>query len=350
MGERPNNKESQGGGPPPDSSGRRDSTRQYLLGELSEEEHEQIEKRLLSEEDYFEELLIAEEELTDDFVSDRLPGPDRAKFSRRFLPVPELRQDVRFARALRTYAAQNAPSTSSEPRAEHRPSFLASLAAFFRRPAVGLSLAAALLLAVGAATWMAVQNRRLRAEVRQLQTQPTPAPQTPRTGLEEQLASERERAEQLADQLRREQELRAAAERNLEEARRQQQTRPGQGPESGPVVAAVFTLTPGLVRGPGTELQKIPVPRAGGRVLLRLDLAADDYRTYRATLKTVEGKAVLNAAGLRALAGGGGAKAVAVTIPAASLAPGNDYQVLLSGKTPSGEYEDVGSYYFRVVK
>src|ERR1700755_1490119 len=94
MGEEPNKQTPPRAHPPEESSvrGRRDSIRQYLMGELSEEGREQVERRLLSEDDYFEELLIAEEELADDFVGERLDDAESAKFSRRFLSVPELRQ------------------------------------------------------------------------------------------------------------------------------------------------------------------------------------------------------------------------------------------------------------------
>ncbi len=343
MGREPNNKDSPEDRPPPDASerGRRDSIRQYILGELSEEEHEQVEKRLLSEDDYFEEILIAEEELTDEFVRDRLPDPDRAKFHRRFLSVPELRQDVRFAKALRTYTRPGALHAPSRAPAERPPPFRVRLAAFFQRPAVSLSLAAALLLAVFVAAWMVAQNRRLRAEVESLQARPTPPAPTPPTGLQEQLAAERERAD-------REQELRAAAERKLEEALKQQPPESRRGQEPVPAMA-VYTLSSGLVRGTGEGMPKISLPRNGGSILLQLDLPADEYPTYRATLKTDGGRQLLSTANLRARASGSG-KVVPFIIRAASLAQDNDYQILLSGKTTASTYEDISSYYFRVVK
>ena len=333
----------------PSGRGRRDSIRQYLMGELSEDGQEQVERRLLSEDDYFEELLIAEEELADDFVGERLDDAESAKFSQRFLSVPELRQEVMFAKALRRRAAEYARDVAPRQQAERAPPLLATLIAFLRRPAVGFSMAAALLLAVCATLWLAAQNRSLREQVEQLRarTTATPAP-TPQPGLLEQLASERERSEELAARLRSEQEQRAEAERKLEEARvRRPQPQPGQAQGSASVVA--FTLSPGLVRGPGEGMKKISVPPGGGRVLLLLDLAVDDYTTYRAMLKTLEGAELLSAANLRAR-GVSGRRTVAFNVPAAKLAPGHDYEILLGGKSASGEYEDVGTYNFRVVR
>lgn len=352
MGEEPNSQSPQSDSQPAHSAGREshDSIRRYLMGDLSEQEQEQVEKQLISQDDYFEELLIAEEELADDYVGGHLPAAESAKFRRRFLSVPELRQEVAFANALRLHAAEYARHAAHRSREERPPPLLARLTAFFRRPAVGFALASALLLVVCAAAWMAAQNKRLRAQVEQLQPRSvaaTPAP-TPQTDLLEQLASERERGEQLAAQLSREQGQRAEAERKLEEARRQQpQPRVEQSP--GSTVVALLTLSPGLVRGSGPGLKRISVPPGGGRVLVRLDLAADDYPAYRATLQTVEGRELLVLSNLRAL-GEGGARAVVFTLPASILASGNDYQLLLKGKAPGGGYEGVATYNFRVVK
>lgn len=332
--------------PPEDAPGRerRDSIRRYILGELSEEGREQIERQVISRDDYFEELLIAEEELTDEYVGERLSGPARAQFQRRVRTDTELRQNVRFAKALRRRAAEHA---QQRPAADRSPPLLARITSFFRQPALGFALTAALLLAVSAAVWMTVQNRRLRTEVARLSAEPTPLP-VPQTGLQAQLDSERERGAQLAAQLGREQEQRAEAERKLEEATREQ-GRPRRDQSVNPLVAAVFTLKTGIVRGEGDGSNKITLPPGGGHLLLRLDLAADDYRSYRATLKTLEDKQLHSTPNLRARAGRDG-NAVPFPLSAKHLAPNNDYKILLSGKSPNGSYEDVGTYYFRVEK
>jgi hypothetical protein len=352
MGQVPNNQASPSNYQPEDVSERerRDSIRQYLMGDLSEQEREQVERRLISQDDYFEELLIAEEELADDFVSGHLPEPDSAKFRQHFLSVPELQQEVMFANALHLHAAEYARRASPRSQVERAPPLLMTFTAFLRRPAVGFSLAAALLVAVCAFVWMAAQNSRLRARVAQLQEQPsaTPAP-TPQTDLLAQLASERERGEQLTAQLSKEREQRAEAERKLEEARKPPPPRPRPDQTPGPTLVASATLSPGLIRGSGSGLNRIPVPSSSGQVLVRLDLAADNYPTYRATLKMLGGKELLSLSNLRALGDGEG-RTVALILPAARLAPGNDYQILLGGKSPTGGYEDVGTYNFRVVK
>ncbi|HEX8187661.1 MAG TPA: hypothetical protein VF586_04880 [Pyrinomonadaceae bacterium] len=352
MGQTLNDQHRQEERPPggPSERERRESVRQYILGELSEEGREQVERRLISQDDYFEELLIAEEELADDFVGERLTDPALTAFRRSFLSVPELRQDVRFAKALRRHAAEHAQRQALQPADGRPPPLLARISSFFRQPAVGFALAAALLLAVCSAAWMAVQNGRLREQVAQLRAREAPRP-TPQTESQAQLALERERGEQLAARLGREQEQRAEAERRLEEAVRQQaRSRREQttGPATGSV-PAVFTLTPGLVRGEGEGQKRIPPPPPGDRLIARLDLAANEYRSYRASLQTLDGKELHSLPNLRARAGGGG-MVIPFPLPAARLAPGNDYQIVLSGKAPDGAYEEVGTYYFRVLR
>lgn len=328
-------------------SGNVDSIRRYLLGDLSEPEREQVEERLMADEgELYQHLLIAEDDLIDEYVSGSLSEEEQAKFARRFLHVPELRQDVRFAAALRKHALENAGQAgadarapSAEPRATPREWF----ARLFTRPAFGAALAAALLVAVSLAAWLAAHNSQLRTQLEQLQARQTPRP-SPAQDLEQQLAAERQRGEQLAAELQRERGLREVAE-----ARRPQETREPQpppqtrGPARSPVAAFVaLTLTPGLVRGSG-DTKKISVPPGAREVRVRLDLAESSHPGYRADVKTLDGREVWSGRRLRAAGG----KFVQVNIPARLLGP-DDYQIVLSGVNSSGESEELGSYYFRV--
>lgn len=103
-----------------------------------------------------------------------------------------------------------------------------------------------------------------------------------------------------------------------------------------------LTLTPGAVRDTG-ELKKVTLSPDTSEVRVRLDLAAGGHRSYRAALRTADGREVWSARGLRAA----GTKVVQVNIPARLLPP-DDYEILLSGVTSSGETEELNSYYFRV--
>ncbi len=340
-------------------SGNGDSIRRYLLEDLNEQEREQLERGLMSDDDLAELLLLGEDELIDEYISGTLSEQERAKFSQHFLRVPELRDDVRVTAALRKYALKVAPVVAAKEAAENAPedaardapedtppvSLLDWLRKFFMRPAVGFAFAAALCAAVALAAWLATQNARLRGQVEQLQARQAPAGGA---DLAEQLAAERLRNEQLSAELLRERELLAEASRTPQPGQEQPQPTPARAPAP-PTSAAAFislTLTSGAVRdGESGELKKITVTPGTRELRIRLNPAAGDYRGYAAVLQTVEGREVFSRRGLRA--GGGGF--VALNVPAGVLAP-DDYRVVLSGVNSSGDPEEVGSYYFRVLK
>jgi hypothetical protein len=322
--------------------------RRYLLGEMSEEEREQVERRLLSDEDYFQQVLMAENELIYDFVCDELPEQEKMSFRQHVLPVPERREDMKFARVLRKYVRNNAPRVSETPIAQSvRTSWLEPFAAFFRRPVVGFSLAAALLLALSISAWTAIENRRLRNQIGQLESQKTLS-STTRQDLQEQLATERQRNADLTDDLRRQQEVSAIAERNLE-AEKEQSRRAavsGTTPRTSVATVVSFLLIPGGSRDSG-EGNKIPVPRGAREIRLRLDLAANNYRRYLAALKTVEGQKELFARGMLRAHTDAKGTTVSLSVPTKFLHRG-DYLIQLSGATSAGQYEDIDKYYFRV--
>jgi HAMP domain-containing protein len=321
-----------------------DSIRRYLLGDLSEQEREQVEQRLMSDDDLYQRLLLAEDDLIDDYISGALLDQDQAKLRQHFLRVPELRQDIKSVAALRKYALQTTRKVvKKDSPTPLRFSLFGWLKKFFTHPSVGVSFAAASLAAVVIAVWLGTQVSQLRRQVEQLQARQTSAP-VPQPGLEEQLASERLRNEQLSAEFRRQQELLAEKSREVQPDRGQPQPTPGSrsAPPSGVPAFVAFTLTPGAVRDAG-ELKKVPLSPATREVRIRLDLSSGGYRSYRAALRTADGREVWSAQRLRAA----GAKFVQVNIPARLLAS-DDYQILLSGLTSSGETEELDSYYFRV--
>ena len=55
--------------------------RDYLLGVLPEKQREEIEQRFFSDDDFHLEVEIVEGELFDDYLQNRLPGPERSRGS-----------------------------------------------------------------------------------------------------------------------------------------------------------------------------------------------------------------------------------------------------------------------------
>jgi hypothetical protein len=320
------------------------SIRDYLLGDLSEQEFEQVEQRLMSDDDLYQQLLLAEDDLIDEYVADTLSDQERAKFSRRFLHVPELRRDVKSVMALREHALQTASRASARDSPVPQPfSLLNWLRKFFGRPTVGVAFAAALLAAVAVAVWLGTQNSRLRSQVEQLQARREPPP-TPQSESAQQLAAERVRNEQLLAELRRQEALLAEQSQKPQPSREKPQPTPSSSPAppSHGLAFIALNLTPGAVRDSG-EWEKVSLSHAPRELRLRLDLAEANYRSYGAVLETVEGQEVFSLRGLRA----GRGMFVQLHVPTRLLRPG-DYKVVLSGVNPPGAPEKIDSYYFRV--
>lgn len=120
--------------------------RRYLLGALSDGDRERIEQDILTNGDVFTELLIIEDELLDEYVRGSLSDDERARFENHFLTVPERQEDLRFARALNRYVANqpSAPEDLERPKGKWfptmQPRFIPAAAAV----AVVVMIAAAL--------------------------------------------------------------------------------------------------------------------------------------------------------------------------------------------------------------
>ena len=314
------------------------SIRRYLLGELSEQEVENVEQLLMSDNEVYQELLTAEDDLIDDYVSGALSEEEQSRFKRRFLAVPELRQSVRSTSVLKKYALNTAPQIVAEEPAPGRPTLFIWLKKFFMQPAFAVSFAALLLAAIALNAWLFRQNSQLQSRVAQLEAQQA----TPGVAnLQEQLTAARLRNEELSAELTRQQQLLAEESRKLQLALGQKEPTPGPGGSRGVLAVA---LTSGFVRDSG-EWTKFSLQPDTREVSFRLDVAGNDYRSYQATLQTIEGNPKWSSKDLKFKTG----NFIAFNVPSRILIPG-DYRVVLNGVSASGTTAEISSYYFRVLK
>lgn len=295
----------------------------YLLGRLDETQQEQVERAHLTDAKWQDHLAIAEDELIDNYVRGALSADDHAAFEAHFLNSPRRHDRVAFARAWQQYVKDSpAQPAESQTVAAGRSS----------RATVWLLLAATVLLAVGGA-WLVVDTARLKRELAQSQAERATLAQSEER-LRQQVDDERARREVLTQQLN---------EARLQGADETDRT------ESSPLSPAIatFMLAAGLTRD-ASGAQTLNVPRDATQVRLQLlfrptDPLADS--TYRAVLRTVEGRDVLRRDGLKAQARGA---ARIITLPAAALADGT-YIVTLDGRA-AGDYETVAEYAFTVAR
>jgi hypothetical protein len=191
---------------------------------------------------------------------------------------------------------------------------------------------------------MGIQNWRLQNQVEQLEAQKSFQPATPQD-VQKEIAD-------LKEELGKEQDLRVSTERKLELAKIQpQQANLSSSPR--PINVATIAsvlLTTGGVRGSGeSDHNRVLVQRGVPEIPLDLDLAANDYRSYRAVLKPVDGDKVLLSMGMLRARKSRSGLTVPIRVPAKLLTRG-DYEIKLSGEISKGQYEDVSTFYFQVIE
>jgi anti-sigma-K factor RskA len=300
----------------------------YLLGDLSASESEAIEERSLRDRQYFEELLAVEEELVDDYVRGMLPAERRRQFEQFWLISPERQERVAIAKGLLdTFQAQN----------RRGPLYRAATTLFtplFRPARWRLALAATVLVAVIGALWLvpaAIRTDRELAHVRLERD----GLQRKQQEVQDELARERTRNEELTGQLRREREQRPVVPEQVEAA-------------SPKATVATFVLSAGLTRSrPGQN--ELVVQSGIVDVRLQIDLPGDvKHFRYRGALRTPEGRDVWSQDVLPDRTQPTVSR-VLVIVPSLVL-PDGDYVLSLKGFLPSGDVENLPSRVFRVVR
>ncbi len=311
---------------------------QYLLGELPEKQQVEIEDLAFQDELYLQNILAVENDLIDEYIRGEIPSNKRQRFESHFLASAERRSKVAFARALSAASESNAPEVIP-PRWTPTPSVRPNPFVTFIRsltPAAAFSLATAALVIIFGATWLIRDGIRLRAQVTQLRAE-RESQEAQRRQLEEQMVGERSRKEELAAQLQREDAARAL----------QHEGQVSVAPTS-PSTIVALTLLPGLSRGSST-LPRLTINPEVRTVRLQVGIdPQDDYQYFSAELRTQDGKRILSQANLSARTTRIG-RMIGLNLPAKTLEAGR-FELSLKGTNATGTSEDIGYYYFEVLK
>ena len=333
---------------------------QYLLGELTEEQQVEIEDHAFQDQQYMQNILAVESDLIDEYVRGEIPPEQLRKFERHFLASDQRLRKVEFARSLAVVASESeAPETARPLDAitpvTRQPSRFAFLRAFSIRafkPAVAFSLAAAALVLVIGATLLIRDGLRLRAELGQLRAE-RQSQEARQRELEERIATERVRGDELAARLEQErqevQEAQEAREAREAAARALERIRQERGAPAAPPTALVaLNLAPGLSRGSNIQ-PKLLISPAVRTVRLQVGIEpGDDYKGFAVELRTQEGRPILSRENLSPRARHAG-RAIVLNLPASLLAAGR-YELSLKGTNAGGTTDDIGYYYFEVLK
>jgi hypothetical protein len=248
------------------------------------------------------------------------------------------------------------------------------LLAFFtlQNPAMRITFAVVGLVVALGLLWLIFETVRLRDQLEQAQAERAAQEQL----LRQQAAEERQRSQQLSGEIGSERNRRIELEQRVAKVKPSTSTgkaNPAMKPivgkaPAGPLPAASprppavpnpplvtppsqtilsLVLTPGLVRD--DKPRRLLVPPAADLLRLQLDLKKKgEHQSYRVALRTAEGNELWSQDRPRAKATASG-HAVILKLPAKLLAEG-DYELTLKGLTASREFEDIGDYYFTIVK
>lgn len=145
--------------------------REYLLGRVSDETTlEGLEELLFTDEEFCSQVALAEDEIINDYVLGHLEETDAASFRASLADNPERRFKLELTQALREKALAKVVKV-----AEDKPSFFASLKAFFRQPKYVAAFAVLLVAVVASAIYFTRRSSPDElAELREIYRQERP--------------------------------------------------------------------------------------------------------------------------------------------------------------------------------
>ena len=295
----------------------------YLLGNLSEEEQVRIEDRAFADADYRVVLEATEADLIDAYVRGELSASERRAFEQRFLVSPQRRKKVAFARdLLRVTAEAKAVESLSPTRLSSWQAFVRVLRGW--NPALQFAAGVAALVLVVGGSWLIVENGAMRSRVAALETRERNL-QAGTDDLRRQLGDEQARARSLADQLK-----------------------DGQTAGGSTSLIASLVLLPGLSRAENRPVQLVLKSSAQiAHIEIQLE-PRDEYRRFRAELRTAAGEEILIRGNLPRQ-GTTPNYSVSFDVPVTAL-PAGQYELALKGILNDQSVHDIGYYYFSVQK
>ena len=306
----------------------------YLMGGLPEEQQLQVEGKFLGDDQHYERLLALENELFYDYAQGKLSPGEREQFEKRFLASEQNRIRVRIALALTHKMSEAAPTVP----VEREPQFLwksLKLSFIGQGMAMRISVAAlALVLLVSILPVIGIIS--LRKEFNQFRTQQ--AVQEDR--LQRQARQESARADELNLKLNREMDENAKLKQGLSRMQAQSSSQIQR-------LASVISLdlAPSFVRDRATGMKRLYLPPGVRLLKLQLSLNGEfPYKSYQATLLTVEGVEKWRQDKLRALRTDSG-QAIVLNLLRRLLDDG-DYELRIKGTASDGALEDTGNYYY----
>lgn len=308
----------------------------YLLGTMPEQEQEHFEEQYFENDELFERFLAVKDGLIDAYARGELRADLRPQFEQHFLTTEPRRQRVEEARQFIKAINASAPTV---PVVEQTASdsWWHSVSATVGLPPLVFQGALVGLIAItllGGLLWLRNSRNRQAEQARALDQ----GQQVPPTSTRLDKSSPQD----------------ASASPTVDDRRVGPTASPSPTPspsvnrqpsQPAPSQIASLTLIPFAPRdGSGSNtLQLAPDTRA---VRLNLTFKKDEYSSYSVALKTLTSDEVFKRRGLKPQSSASGSFLTLTVDPA--LLTHQDYILVLSGLSKSGQTESLADYYFRV--
>ena len=318
----------------------------YFLGKLPEPEAEFLEIECASSAELSEQAQAVERELTDDYLRGNLSAADIGLYETNYLITEARRNRLQLAAHLWKMVNEPAPPPIQPVESKTSPALFWQ-AIFAKRRGVQLAFGGLLFLLVCSAVvfyllTLSVDKTNI-AEVREINQPPAEAPavqnpdnQTAQTAPVENQTPKSASTSRSVQDKEAEKETNTSP-KNLPEIK----TVPAPKTEAPNRLAVLMTikLMPGSVRGEGEEQAFTIAPNVKNlKLLLSPDGEPNNYKIYRAVVKTSENRTIFTAPNLKALS---------FTIPAEKL-ENRTYIISLEGQNRQNDFESIADYTFRV--
>jgi hypothetical protein len=279
------------------------AVRRYVLGRSSAEERDRVERGYFADSDALDLVCAAEDDLIDEYLSNRLVGEERDHFEAYYLATPQHRTRVAVARALRRAALSHG---RIESQAKPEATTWATFVAVRSWPRVArIAAAAGVVLLVGGVGWLRWPTSKPETTT---VTTSAPSPPAVTSPSAPDVRPPREPEAPLRDK------------------------EPAAPPAVAPMVA--FSISPINVRG-ASESASLSIPRGTGtvRLLLQGEAAEQPLAHGRVIVRTVPGREAWR--GITLPPSTSESSLARVDVPAGRLPP-DDYIVELLAPDASG--------------
>jgi hypothetical protein len=321
----------------------------YLLGELREPELSRLEEEFFTRDDFYTLVLDKEDELIESYLRDDLRGHERAQFEKTFLSTPERRRKVAIYKGI--ISPRNpAPIPHPVP----HPLWQSLLTLLCGHKLLMQTALASLALLSLICFGYYLFNRRAQVVEDARRTDRTVHPVPAAQPVIEKPA-EPAPAGQIASGNQPQNSNESAAMRTTPRPvphrtprKSNEQSSPASETSTAPQIelSTVATLLPGAVRGVADQ-NILEITPGSSTVPVKVLLATDTHKRYRAVVRTQGGKEVWHGSGFKAL-GDDGKGVLVLLLPVSALSQ-KYYRLDLQG-TDGGRSEKVNYYPITVIR